>query len=62
VLIVTPEPGQRLSQSSWARAVRVRTREWRAALAASPRLKRIGGVTTIATRKNTVRAELYQVL
>jgi hypothetical protein len=61
VLIVTPEPDKRLSQSPWARAVRVRTREWRAALEASPRLKRIGIATTFPTRKNTVRAQLYEV-
>ena len=40
VLIITPVPGARLSQSTWARAVRVRTREWRAALATAPRLQR----------------------
>jgi hypothetical protein len=61
VLIVSPEPGKRLSQSPWARAVRIRTREWRAALEASPRLKRIGIATTFPTRKNTVRAQLYEV-
>ena len=41
--------------------VRIRTREWRAALAASPRLKRVGGVSTIPLPKNTVTAELYEV-
>jgi hypothetical protein len=60
VLLVTPVPGAWRSQSPWARAVRVRTREWGAALEASPRLQRIGGVTTIAG-KNTVRAALYEV-
>ena len=60
VLIVTPVPGERLSQSPWARAVRIRTREWRAALDASPRLQPIGGVTTLAG-KNTVRARVYEV-
>jgi mannosyltransferase len=61
VLIVTPVPGERLSQSPWARAVRIRTREWRAALEASPRLQPIGGVTTLAG-KNTVRARVYEVI
>src|SRR4051812_31952088 len=61
VLIITPEAGARVSQSKWARAVRVRTREWSAALASSPRLRKIGGVSTIALPKNTVTAELYEV-
>ena len=61
ILIVTPVPGERLSQSPWARAVRIRTREWRAALDASPRLQPIGGVTTLAG-KNTVRARVYEVI
>ena len=43
------------------RAVRVRTREWRARLEASPRLRGSASVTTLPTRKNTVRAELYEV-
>ncbi|MBE2319908.1 glycosyltransferase family 39 protein [Solirubrobacter sp. CPCC 204708] len=61
VLIVTPEAGGRLSQSPWARAVRIRTREWRAALDASARLQPIGGVTTFPSGKNVVRARLYEV-
>ena len=61
VLIVTPEPGANPSQAPWSRAVRIRTREWRAALASSPRLRRVGGVSTIPLRKNTVTAELYEV-
>src|SRR4051794_16939049 len=61
VLIIAPEAGAHVSQSKWARAVRVRTREWRAALETSPRLRRIGGVSTIALPKNTVTAELYEV-
>jgi hypothetical protein len=61
VLIITPEPGARVSQSKWARAVRVRTREWSAALASSPRLRKVGGVSTIPLPKNTVTAELYEV-
>ena len=61
VLIITPEAGARVSQAKWARAVRVRTREWSAALASSPRLRKIGGVSTIPLPKNTVTAELYEV-
>jgi hypothetical protein len=41
--------------------VRVRTREWRAALKASARLHPIGYVTTLPWSKNAVRAELYEV-
>ena len=62
VLIITPQVGARVSQSKWARAVRVRTREWSAALAGSPRLRKIGGVSTIALPKNTITAELYEVI
>ena len=43
VLIVTPEPGTRLSQAPWS-ARPIRTREWRAALQASERLQAIGTV------------------
>jgi mannosyltransferase len=61
LLLVTPIPPKRLSQAPWSRAVRVRTREWRAAIEAYPRLHRIGGVLTFPSNKNTVRAELYEV-
>jgi hypothetical protein len=61
VLIVTPVPGERLSQSPWARAVRIRTREWHAALEDNARLRPIGGVTTLPSGKNVVRARLYEV-
>lgn len=61
VLIVTPLEPKRLSQAPWSRAVRSRTREWRAALGGSPRLQRVGGVSTIPLPKNTVVAELYEV-
>ena len=58
-------PGARRASSSqapWSRAVRIRTREWRAALQASGRAaadRRAS--TTLPWRKNTVRAELYEV-
>ena len=61
ILIVTPVPGTNPSQAAWSRAVRIRTREWRAALLANGRLRPIGDVTTLPWRKNTVRAELYEV-
>jgi hypothetical protein len=61
ILIVTPVPGTNLSQAPWSRAVRIRTREWRAAMRTNPRLQQIGDVTTLPWRKNTVRAELYEV-
>ena len=41
--------------------MRTRTREWRAALGGSSRLRRVGGVSTIPLPKNTVVAELYEV-
>ena len=62
VLIVTPVPGERLSQSPWARAVRIRTREWRAALDASPRLQPIGGVTTLARQEHRARPGLRSAI
>jgi hypothetical protein len=61
VLIVTPLEPQHLSQAPWSRVVRTRTREWRAALGGSSRLRRVGGVSTIPLPKNTVVAELYEV-
>src|SRR5919206_373486 len=41
VLLVTPAPGGHRSQAPWQRAVRIRTREWRASLRSDPRLHRI---------------------
>ena len=61
ILIVTPVPGERLSQSPWARAVRIRTREWRAALRRQPAAAADRRRLTLPWRKNTVRAELYEV-
>src|SRR4051812_45539412 len=62
VLLITPIPGAHLSQAPWSRAVRIRTREWRAALAASPLVRRIGGIsTTFPPPKNMVLGELYEV-
>jgi mannosyltransferase len=61
VLIVTPVPGGHLSQAPWSRAVRIRTREWRAALQGERRLRALGQVETLPARKNAVLAELYEV-
>ncbi len=63
ILVVTPVPPPRLSQAPWARAVRVRTREWLHALRTAPRLRRMGEVPASAfpARKNIVRAELYEI-
>ena len=47
ILIVTPVAGSKLSQAPWSRSVRIRTREWRAALANSPYVRRIGGISTL---------------
>jgi hypothetical protein len=61
ILLVTPLPDH--SQAPWARAVRVRTREWRSALRHDPRLRRIGPAPRASLRalKSTVRAEVFQV-
>lgn len=61
ILLVTPVALR--SQSPWARAVRVRTREWRAALRGDPRLRSIGAPmrSTLPRPRNTVRGELFEV-
>jgi hypothetical protein len=61
VLLVTPIPTR--SQSAWLRTVRVRTREWRAALRADPRLRPLGRVpgSALRGRRSNVRAELFAV-
>ena len=63
VLLVTPAPGGHRSQAPWQRAVRIRTREWRASLRSDPRLHRIelGAGSGLPGRRNSVRAELYVV-
>ena len=60
ILIVTPVNGKHISQAPWARAVRIRTREWRATMKASPRLRSLGEIKTLPGR-NAVLAELYEV-
>jgi mannosyltransferase len=61
VLLVTPVPMR--SQSAWLRSVRVRTREWRTALRADPRLRALGRVpgSALRGRRSNVRAELFEV-
>ena len=62
VLLVWPV-AQRRSQAPWNRAVRIRTREWRAWLRAEPRLRAIGSAprSTWPRRRSRVRTELFQV-
>ena len=62
VLLVTP--AERGSDAPWPRAVRVRTREWRAALRRDPRLRRIRLVPGrgLGRFRSPVRAELFVVL
>jgi mannosyltransferase len=59
ILLVTPVPTR--SQTAWARAVRVRTWEWRAALRTDPRLRSLGRVpgSALRGRRSNVRAELF---
>ncbi len=62
VLLVWPVVRRR-SQAPWNRAVRIRTREWRAWLRAAPRLRAIGSAprSTWPRRRSRVRTELFQV-
>ncbi len=63
VLLVTPVVGRRRPQGPWSRTVRVRTREWRAALRGDPRLRSLGRAprSTFPRRRSTVRTELLEV-
>jgi mannosyltransferase len=63
VLLVTPVFAHGKARAPWLRAVRARTREWRAALHADPRLHEIATVARAALprRRSTVRAELFEV-
>jgi mannosyltransferase len=62
VLLVTPVDRRR-SPAPWQRAVRVRTREWRAWLRADRRLRSLGRVprSTWPPRHTAVRTELFAV-
>jgi mannosyltransferase len=63
VLLVTPVFKHGTARSSWLRAVRARTREWRAALRSDPRLVALGRAprSNVTVRRSTVRAELFVV-
>jgi hypothetical protein len=63
VLLVTPVFKRGSASSPWLRAVRVRTREWRAALRSDPRLVALGRAprSRVTIRRSTVRAELFVV-
>ncbi len=62
VVLVTP--AGRRPRAPWGRAVRLRTREWRAALHADPRLRSLGRTSRPdpARFRSAVRAELFEVL
>jgi mannosyltransferase len=64
ILLVTPVAGRSPPQSPWSRAVRVRTREWRAALRADLRLRPIGRASpsVLPPRRSRLRAELFEVV
>jgi hypothetical protein len=61
IVLVTPVGGR--SRAPWSRAVRRRTREWRAALRAEPRLRRLGATSRPDARRfrSAVRAEIFVV-
>jgi mannosyltransferase len=63
VLVVMPVYGRRLSQAPWNRAVRSRTREWRAWLRADPRLRSRGRAprSTWPRWRSVVRTQLFEV-
>jgi mannosyltransferase len=63
ILLVTPVTPAHPSQAPWLRAVRIRTRDWRAALQADPHLQPIGEAPRAALPRprNAVRAELFAV-
>ena len=63
VLLVMPVDNRR-SQAPWSRAVRIRTREWRAWLRGNPRLRSLGRAprSTMPKRRSRVRTELFERL
>jgi mannosyltransferase len=62
--VILVMPVARRPRAPWSRAVRRRTREWRAALRADPRLRSLGRTSRPdpARFRSTVRAELFEVL
>jgi mannosyltransferase len=62
ILLVTPVPTKRGMHAPWQRAVRARTREWRASLLRDPRLQRVGNVPgSRLGGRSAVRATVYAV-
>jgi mannosyltransferase len=63
VLLVMPVY-RNLSQAPWNRAVRIRTREWRAWLRTDPRLRSLGRAprSTWPQRRSEVRTQLFETL
>ena len=63
VLLVTPVFKRGTAHSPWLRAVRARSREWRAALRHDRRLVALGRAphAGVTIRRSTVRAELFVV-
>jgi hypothetical protein len=64
ILLVTPVFAHGTAGAPWLRAVRHRTREWRAALQHDPRLREIGTVarTALPNGRSTVHAALFTVV
>jgi mannosyltransferase len=63
ILLVTPVATRRGATAPLQRAVRARTREWRAWLESDPRLHRVGRIphSAFAGRRSGVRAEVFEV-
>jgi hypothetical protein len=62
VVLVTPLATRHGRRAPWQRAVRARTREWRASLRADPRLRRLGAVPRSALpSRSGVHAVVFQV-
>jgi hypothetical protein len=63
ILLVTPVATRRGATAPWQRAVRARTREWRASLESDPRLHRLGRIprSAFADGRSGVRAEVFEV-
>jgi mannosyltransferase len=61
VLLVTPSRKRLRREEPWTRAIRRRTREWRRALRADPRLYSLGRETTVPAGRSDVRAEMFEM-
>jgi mannosyltransferase len=57
VVLITPVPKR--SRAPWTRVVQRRTREWRAALRADPRLRSLGRMASFPPGRSGVRAEIF---